>query len=1346
MSPCPFPERFRQLIANELDAAEAAALEDHVEACAPCQQALARLVDAPGIGARPGVANDGTTEPRPADGAADPAEAFLRQLAEHPPASVRLPDGAPIADTFPSVTVGIDAPRGAAAGWPVIAGFEIRGELGRGGMGVVYQARQVALNRLVALKMILAGNHADAEKQRRFRVEAEAIARLRHPNFVQVHDHGHSDGHAYLALEFVEGGTLAQKAAGVPQPPAQAAQLVETLAAAIQHAHQHGLVHRDLKPTNVLFTADGVAKITDFGLAKRLEEATAETASGALLGTPSYMAPEQAAGHGKAVGPAVDVYALGVILYELLTGRPPFQGDSVLEVLRQVQEEEPLPPARLRPGLPRDLETICLKCLQKEPGQRYATAVALAEDLRRFRAGEPIAARPVGTLERAWRWSRRNPRWAAMLATMAGLLVVIAVGATALSLWALQAEAQTKEKLFESRLAEAIAWSRSRRPGQRFESLRLLDEAGELARTLKLGPERLHDLRNATIAALAMSDIYPDRTWDGFPPGSVHVHFDGRLEVYARTDREGNCSIRRVDGDVELHRLPGQGPAGEGHWPLLSRDARFVAVHHEDCHARLWKLDGTQPEVVLTEKEVFWMDFRPDSRQVGFSHLDGAITVHELTTGQRVHWPPDGLTREVVIALHPTEPLVAAASYYAKDVQVRDVRTGKVVKSLEMPHSGSHVAWHPAGHTLAASDGDGEGHALYLFDLATFRSRTIGPTGGGARVFFSPDGNHLAVHDWSRSVRLFEVATGQLRFRIPYTQPIDLLCFHQDGRRLAGFTERGRLGIWQVGDSREYRTLVRQPPHEGAFYGQASISADGQLLAVATTGGVGFWDLETGRFLDLLPLHSRDLSHFVLFEPGPDGALLTGDFSGTYRWPLRGDGSRPGRRRIGPPQPLALPAGLNTWQSSDGRVLVSCFRPVGDWQPWAGAWILRADRPDSPLHLGAGGNFGHVTVSPDGRWIVTGDHDGERAAQLWDAQTGRLERRLLDRAGLPTFSPDGRWLAIGGEDGQLFTVGTWTPVRKLSRWVHTFAPDSKTLVEGTNEPHVFRLVEVATGREFARLEDPDLNDAVYVLFTPDGSQLIIVNRQTGIHVWDLRRLRAGLAERGRDWEAPRYEPAAAAARPLQIDLDRGDYERLSEEQRVQNFDRAVAAAPDIAVRWYLRGKFHEEAGRFDKAQADLRQAVARAPKKARFCNDLARLDATGPEALRDAQESVAMAERAVELTPGQWDYQTTLGIAYYRAGRYKDSVATLERSLRGRAGVKDAADLYFLAMAYHRLGESGKAKEFFDRARTSHERQAAHLEKVEAAEWQQFATEATGLLHRAVGEIRSPDGNPKGIR
>jgi serine/threonine protein kinase len=301
---------------------------------------------------------------------------------------------------------------------PQVPGYEILGELGRGGMGVVYKARQTSLNRLVALKMILAGAHAGARELARFRTEAEAVARLQHPNIVQIYEVGTSAGRPYLALEFVAGGSLEECMDGRPWPAPQAAGLVETLARAIHHAHQHGIVHRDLKPANILLqrvkeekpaspdpSSFLLPKITDFGLAKRLAEEGGEapTRSGAVLGTPSYMAPEQAAGRVREVGPAADVYALGVVLYELLTGRSPFRGATPLETLEQVQTREPVPPRRLRPGLDRDLEVVCLKCLEKEPARRYPSALALAEDLRRYRGGEPIHACRATPLDRVAR-------------------------------------------------------------------------------------------------------------------------------------------------------------------------------------------------------------------------------------------------------------------------------------------------------------------------------------------------------------------------------------------------------------------------------------------------------------------------------------------------------------------------------------------------------------------------------------------------------------------------------------------------------------------------------------------------------------------------------------------------------------------------------------------------------------------------------------------------------------------------------------------------------------------------------------------------------------------------------
>jgi serine/threonine-protein kinase len=343
--------------------------------------------------------------------------------------------------------------------WSAVPGYEILGELGRGGMGVVYKARHLALNRLVALKMVLAGPHAGPGQLARFRTEARAVARLQHPNIVQIYEVGEHLGLPYFSLELVEGGSLDQKIVGQPQPAAGAARLVEALARAVRYAHECGIVHRDLKPANILIqesgvrsqesgirgqgaeareratvpsdscrlTPDSCPKITDFGLAKLLEQegGAGPTHSGAILGTPSYMAPEQAQGHGPAVGAAADQYALGAILYELLTGRPPFRGTSLTDTLEQVQTREPVPPGQLQDRVPVDLETICLKCLQKDPRRRYPDVGALADDLRRFLEGQPILARPVGSAERVARWARRNPRVAGLLAAVASLLIAL---------------------------------------------------------------------------------------------------------------------------------------------------------------------------------------------------------------------------------------------------------------------------------------------------------------------------------------------------------------------------------------------------------------------------------------------------------------------------------------------------------------------------------------------------------------------------------------------------------------------------------------------------------------------------------------------------------------------------------------------------------------------------------------------------------------------------------------------------------------------------------------------------------------------------------------------------------
>ncbi len=395
-----------------------------------------------------------------------------------------------------SLTDGPPAPRGAVPPESV-PGYEIQGELGRGGMGVVYLAVQKGLKRRVALKMILAGGHAGAQELARFRTEAEAAARLVHPNIVQVYEVGEAAGRPYLALELVEGGSLAQHLTGTPQPPRDAARLIAPLARAMGYAHRHGVVHRDLKPANILIQrtedrgqrtekadsllssvlcplSSGIPKISDFGLAKLLDSEAGPTATEALLGTPNYMAPEQAAGRSKQIGPAADVYSLGAILYECLTGRPPFRGATAIDTLEQVRSQEAVPPRRMQPKVPADLETVCLKCLEKQPHHRYASADDLADDLERFLVGDPVLARPVPLWRRAARWARQHPRSAAL--TAAGLAAVpLLLALLALHEADLQVKVRRAEDQVESHYAEQRALEEARETYQRFVKLR--DEA-----------------------------------------------------------------------------------------------------------------------------------------------------------------------------------------------------------------------------------------------------------------------------------------------------------------------------------------------------------------------------------------------------------------------------------------------------------------------------------------------------------------------------------------------------------------------------------------------------------------------------------------------------------------------------------------------------------------------------------------------------------------------------------------------------------------------------------------------------------------------------------------------------
>ena len=1065
-----------------------------------------------------------------------------------------------------------------------IPGYDILEVIGRGGMGIVYKARQHGLNRPVALKMILTGVHAGPHERTRFRTEAEALARLRHPHIVQIHEVGEHDGRPFLALEFMEGGTLARKLDGTPQPPAAAARLLETLARAVQAAHQQDIIHRDLKPANILLDREGVPRVTDFGLAKQLASGEEYTASSVVLGTPSYMAPEQASGRSRGVGPAADVYALGAILYEMLTGRPPFQGTTMLETLEQVRTREPVALRQLQPGTPRDLETICLKCLEKDPHRRYASAEALADDLRRFLEGRTVQARPVGGGERLWRWCRRNPA----LAATSALTLLSLLAAVGLLVGLVLYQADTGRRLTDKQATteEALGEARANfRDARRQWALLALDRGLALCEDGDTGRGLLFlagSLRYATEAG--------DRPLEQFLRTSLVVWQRQMLPLTALLPHES-----------------GNTPGAEGAGAAFSPDGRTVLTADGSCAARLGDARTGRPRGpgLRHGRPIRAVAFSPDSRTVVTASDDRTARLWDVATGQPRGKPLTHANAVLAAAFSPDNRLLLTgdADGNARLWEVATPPAAGQPRGAPLSHEGQvlRVAFSPDGRTLLTSCRINNNDRKVRDEARLWNAETGQPLGqpmtcGGPLfwVAFSPDGRSVLTAGWDRDnkqgqLRLWSATTGQaLTPLVPQADRVVDVAFSPDGKTAliaSGF----RATLWSMRDAGGQPSLTMGEPkvelaHEG-WVTAVAFSPDGRtLLTGGRDAAAQLWDAVTGQRIGESLEHQGPVTAVGFSRDGR--TLLTASKDGNARlWGVKlatpravelvgADHPRPN------PAPGALPrpdpAERSTDFSADGRLLVRFHSPARDRaQLWAAATGRRLGQPFPHQ-----GGRRLLALSADGRSVVT--CPSPRTVQVRGVNGGSAGPALPHDVEVYAVacSPDGKTVLTGGGTPERGAARLWDAATGRPRgpaFIHpsavrsvAFSPDGRTVVTGAHDQKA-RFWDVATGRQIR--ETPEQGDVVdTVAFGADGRTVLTVGGNGQVHLWDAGTGRkiGRLAHQGK-LQAVAYSPdgrvvVTASGGPRSPGEARlwqaATAEPLSQPLRHRAAVRSVAFSPD----------------------------------------------------------------------------------------------------------------------------------------------------------------------------------------
>jgi WD40 repeat protein len=956
-------------------------------------------------------------------------------------------------------------------------------------MGVIYRARDLTLNRVVALKLMLAGDFADAREVKRFRTEAEAAARLEHPNIVPIYEFGELEGRPFLSMRFVEGANLADRLGGKAMNARPAALLMRTLARAIHYAHQRGVLHRDLKPANVLLDSDGQPHVTDFGLAKCLDSSDGVTLSGAMLGSPNYMSPEQAAGHPDRLTTAADIYSLGAILYELLTGRPPFRADTPLETMRKVMDEAPPAPHTIQKSTDPELETICLKCMEKEPDRRYGSAEALAEDLERWLRREPIQARPVGTLRRLGKWTQRKPRTAVLLLLCGLAILAFLVGQTVMSVRLSRANTKVKVAIADlTRSLYEVQWRQA-------DDAARGDEMGEAIAWFS------HFLRENPSNADAAARLLSLLSSCNFPvlllPPLVHespviaMDFSQVGDRLATATYGGTARLWNIEsGKMELELTHPE--------PLTDclfcgeNDLRLLTVSSEP-KARLWDL-GTHrlmSAFALGPKNTShtWRGVRPtrDGRLIALNVKSNVINILNAASGT---WVEPALIMPTAIskfAMSADGSKVAIAS----DSEVRLWKSGS-----EQPLS-APVELHAPPQALCFSD-----NGLWLACLCQNKIWVMNTETGARGREFAADAASISF--LGRTDRLITVSAqlGLLDARTGKEcgSPFGAAEFNAQWHGDLLFSSRD---LWSYLPS----TLRLLDPVSGHFQAEsfihdgpfcaAKLRRDGRVVATASQDRlVRLWSADMKRAEPLILLLGGSV-YEAQWSPSGDRILSTSVVGSNARMQLWD--ARTGQALCSP-QPLDGTGYFAQWSPDGMRVATAGEKSAIIWDAQTG-------RALSP-RLHEGGSLIYCVFSPDGKLLATAAED--HTVRVWDGHTGRAIGAPLVHSHVPlkiSFSSDGRRLATGGMDG---TIHVWSvPEGKLILgrlrhrgvcWVAAFSPDDRWIVSASSDSTA-QLWDAATGQPALppfRHEAP----VWWASFSPDGRAIATCTESGMARVWD----------------------------------------------------------------------------------------------------------------------------------------------------------------------------------------------------------------------------------------------------